>query len=233
MTRTLLAAATGVLVLAHGLHAAAASALRLRAQGNEPGWSLVVDETGLELTLAHGERRLRAASFTVDGSGGTQVYRAVAAGETIEATVTDRLCTDTMSGVPHPQTVELVAGAQRLAGCGGDPATLLQGGEWTVETIAGAPLVAGSSVTLTFDAEGHAYGKASCNRYTGGYKLTGEGLNLGPLASTMMACTTELMDQESRFLELLAQVRDFAVADDGALSLRAADGRAIAARRAG
>lgn len=230
MTKTLLATATGILILAHGLHAAA-SAPRLRAQGNKPGWSLVVDDTGLKLTLAHGERRLRAASFTLEGAGGKQVYRAVADGETIEATVTDRLCTDTMSGMPHPQTVEVVAGAERLAGCGGDPATLLQGGEWAALTIAGAPLVVGSSVTLTFDAEGHVYGQASCNRYTGGYKLTGEGLTLGPLASTMMACADELMDQEGRFLGLLAQARSFAIGGDGALSLRAADGGAIVARR--
>ena len=207
----------------------AAAAPSWRAQGNEPGWALVVDEAGLELTLAYGERHLRAASFTLDDAGGTRVYRAAADGVTIEATVTDRVCTDTMTGMPYPQTVAVVTGSDRLAGCGGDPATLLQGGEWTVETIAGTPLAAGSSVTITFDAEGHVYGKASCNRFTGGYKLTGEGLAMGPLASTMMACADGLMEQERRFLELLAEAKGFAIAADGALSLQAAPaGRALA-----
>ena len=227
MTRLRLAVAAALLALGSG-HAIAAG---FSAQGNEPGWSLVVQDERLTLTLAYGERRLEAKSFTLGSSGAARLYRAEANGERIEATVTDRICTDTMTGMPYPQTVAVAVGSERLSGCGGDPAVLLQGGEWTVLTIAGAPLVAGSTATLTFDGEGHVYGKGSCNRYTGGYKLTGEGLSTGPLASTMMACVDELMEQERRFLELLAQVQGFAIAEDGALSLRAADGRAIVARR--
>ena len=55
---------------------------------------------------------------------------------------------------------------------------------------------------------------------------------MGPIASTMMACAEPLMDQEQHFLGVLAEVRSFAIAPDGALSLRAADGREIVARRA-
>ena len=211
--------------------AAAAASPSFRAHGNEPGWSLVVEDTGLELSMAYGDRRVRVDSFTLDSMGGARVYRAVAAGEQIEATVKDQLCTDTMTGMPYPQTVQVVAGTDRLTGCGGDPATLLQGAEWTVQTIADAPLVAGSAATLTFDAEGYVYGKASCNRFTGGFKLTGESLTVGPLATTMMACQPKLMEQERKFLELLTQVQGFAIAGDGALTLRAADGQTIGARR--
>ena len=39
------------------------------------------------------------------------------------------------------------------------------------------------------------------------------------------------MEQEQRFLGLLAEVRGFEVHADGTLSLRTADGRIIAARR--
>ena len=91
--------------------------------------------------------------------------------------------------------------------------------------------MAGSAATLTFDAEGNVYGKASCNRFTGGFKLTGESLTVGPLATTMMACQPKLMEQEQKFLELLTQVQGFAIAGDGALTLRAADGQTIGARR--
>jgi heat shock protein HslJ len=47
----------------------------------------------------------------------------------------------------------------------------------------------------------------------------------------MMACEQPVMDQESTFLGLLSAVNGFAIADDGALLLKAADGRTIRARR--
>jgi heat shock protein HslJ len=47
----------------------------------------------------------------------------------------------------------------------------------------------------------------------------------------MMACAPPLMDQEERFLALLAEVRGFEIGADGALTLRTGDGRAILARR--
>lgn len=46
-----------------------------------------------------------------------------------------------------------------------------------------------------------------------------------------MACAPALMDQEARFLALLAQVQRHAFTPDGALLLIGADGQRILARR--
>jgi heat shock protein HslJ len=85
--------------------------------------------------------------------------------------------------------------------------------------------------TLAFTADSRVYGKASCNRFTAGFALTGETLTVERAASTMMACAEPVMEQELRFLELLRSVQRFTLAADGALTLHAADGRTIVARR--
>jgi heat shock protein HslJ/uncharacterized lipoprotein YbaY len=208
-----------------------AEAPAFRARGNEPGWSLVIDEAGLALTTRHGEERLAATSCTMETSGGTRRYRADADGRALAVTVEGRPCADTMSGLPHPDTVTVMVDDERLEGCGGDPLALLQGGEWVAQAIDGQPLIADSRPTLAF-ADGRVAGSASCNRYTGGFTLTGEGLAIGQVATTMMACPPELMAQEKLFLDVLAAVRSFALDPDGTLVLRTNDQRAITARKA-
>lgn len=118
-----------------------------------------------------------------------------------------------------------------LNGCGGDPAALLQGGEWVVEDLRGGGIVDRSRITLNFGTDGRVGGAASCNRYTAAYALSGEGLTISKAAATMMACAPALMQQERLFLDLLAQVRHFTLDATGALVLHAADGRTISARR--
>jgi uncharacterized lipoprotein YbaY len=75
-----------------------AEAPAFRARGNEPGWSLVIDEAGLALTTGYGEERLAVPGYTVQASAGTRRYRADVHGRALTVTVEDRLCADTMSG---------------------------------------------------------------------------------------------------------------------------------------
>ena len=64
-------------------------------------------------------------------------------------------------------------------------------GDWTVTAVRTANAVSspvpGSELTLSF-ASGTTSGYAGCNQFTGGYKLTGDDLTIGPLASTRRAC---------------------------------------------
>jgi len=201
-----------------------------RAGGNEPGWRL---DIGARLVFSTADgRRVDAPAPAPSIVAGGKHYTLNQGGNPLEVTVTDRLCYDTMSGMPYPDAVTVRLESNTLHGCGGDPAALLQGGEWRVESIGGATVVEGSSVTLDFGADGRLAGKASCNRYAGSYALNGENLVLSKMASTMMACVPDaLMQQESRFHEILNQVKRFRFGSDGALILQAGDGRTITARR--
>ena len=68
-------------------------------------------------------------------------------------------------------------------------------GDWRTTTM-------GVKQTITFDDEGKVYGDSGCNRFTGGYKVKGDRITIGPLASTMMFCEGK-MDAEQSFLTKL------------------------------
>jgi heat shock protein HslJ len=202
-----------------------------RATGNEPSWRLDIGSSEMTLLTNFGQDRLVAATPTAQVSGGATTYVARTNQGELTATIVNQLCVDSMSGMPHPQSVTVVVGGKTLTGCGGEPASLLQGVEWTVVEIGGAPLVAGSKVTLDFAPDGVVSGHASCNSFTGAYALSGEGLAISRVAGTRMMCDAALMDQERRFLDALGGVQGFSIGADGALLLRTGDGRTIKARR--
>jgi len=106
----------------------------------------------------------------------------------------------------------------------GTPAADLAAVRWVVEDIDGGGVIDRSRVTLEFDGEGRLSGHASCNRYTASYTRDGDGLTIGPAATTRMACPPALMNQERSFLDALAQVRRWAVDASGALVLAGENG---------
>ncbi len=126
----------------------------------------------------------------------------------------------TLRGKEYPECVPVPDGAAALLGA-----------EWVVEDIAGAGIVDRSHATLIFGADGRVSGSGSCNSYSAGYMVTGDSLTITQAVSTLKACVPALMSQEEKFMGLLRDVRTFAIAPDGALVLRTADGRTIKARR--
>lgn len=208
-----------------------APSLPYRATGNEPGWRLDIDATAMTLLTDHGRTRIEAPTPVAEPGDGYTRFRAPAAGAGLVATIFERRCADSMTGMPYPDAVTVAVGGRTLTGCGGDPATLLRGAEWVVEDLRGGGVVDRSRATLAFAADGRVSGRGSCNRYTASYSLTGEGMTVSKPASTMMACAPALMQQEQRFFDLLAQVRRFTIDAGGALVLHAADGGTITARR--
>jgi heat shock protein HslJ len=188
--------------------------LPLTARGNEPFWSLTITTEGSSYTDMEGVTL--DDPFTGPTPEGGSLIFSTAAGP---LRLTEALCYDSMSGMPYPFTVTLTRDGTELPGCAGDPARLLAG-EWTVTALDGTALPKGADVTLTFDAE-RISGLAACNRYSGSYELTGEGLTFGPMAGTRMACPSPLMETESAVFAAFARVTQFDIAPDGALLLKA------------
>lgn len=229
MTRLVPAAVAAVLTL--GAVAAANGVEAFQARGNEPFWSLTRDAEAITF------RPMDGAAVTVSPvprpaiEGGAEVFRGTAGGEAFVLTVADRVCTDTMSGMPFPATVTVALGDRTFEGCGGEPVALLLG-DWTVTAIDSKPPIANTEPTLAFAADGKVSGAASCNRFFGDYTLTGEGLGIGTLGASMMACEEPVMVQERAVTEILEGVTNFAIDGDGSLVLTDADGRTLTARRA-
>lgn len=202
----------------------------LRGGGNEPSWSLSIDATHVDFSADFGEIRITVALTEPQHIDGGVRYENLIEDGHMRISVFDRLCLDSMSGMPHPKTLEVTLDDRLFQGCGGNPATLLEGPEWVIEDLAGRGLIDRSQVTINFDLGERVWGRASCNNFIGGYQLTGESFTLGPAATTMMACSPDLMEQERRFLDLLSEVRQFELSDDGALHLVTHQGERILAR---
>lgn len=199
------------------------------ARGNEPGWTLEFREGRVRASLDYGTETIEAPLPAPGIADGAFVYDLSEAGLRIR--VAETLCHDGMSGMPYPQRVTVEREDRTLEGCGGDPMALLTGPEWVVEDIGGAGIIDSSRVTIAFDRDGRVSGRATCNRYTGAVELSGEGLRVGPVAATMMACPEALMVQERRFLTALETVERFDIDESGGLLLFAAGERVVTARR--
>jgi uncharacterized membrane protein len=190
-----------------------ATTLPLAARGNEPGWVVTLSHQGLSYSGQDGTTRELPLPAATQTEGGT-VFDS---GAGLALTVTDALCRDTMTGMPHPFQASLTLDGQTLPGCAGDPATLLTG-TWTLVDLPGATLPEGAEVTFEAKA-GSIFGKGGCNRYTGGLNLTGEGLSLMPGGMTMMACEEPLMQLEAAFIDRISRVGGFDIDAAGRLVL--------------
>ncbi|MBK8046078.1 MAG: META domain-containing protein [Anaerolineales bacterium] len=85
-------------------------------------------------------------------------------------------------------------------------------------------LVEGSTITADFSADGVVSGNSGCNSYSGGFTTDGEGnIQIGPLASTMMACADPgVSEQEAAYLAALGTAATYQI-DGDTMQLRTAD----------
>jgi heat shock protein HslJ len=90
---------------------------------------------------------------------------------------------------------------------------------WRAEDIGGGGIIDRSHVTLALATDSSASGSAGCNRFAGRYALTGDRLTLAGIASTKKACAPSLMEQEARYIAMLADVVRWRIELTGALVL--------------
>lgn len=118
-----------------------------------------------------------------------------------------------------------------LAACSlttGSPTASLAGSEWVLTALNGTPPLEGSQITLSFE-EDQAGGGSGCNSYGGEYTIeANDKIAFGPMLMTEMACMDPVgvMDQETAYLQTLAQTAGFEVQEDR-LILKNAAGDAI------
>ncbi|WP_171902463.1 META domain-containing protein [Sinorhizobium sp. RAC02] len=207
-----------------------AQAATFSARGNEPGWLLEITENAITFRDQDGETfSIEPVPASVAADNGA-TYSAVVGGEAFALTVADKGCSDTMTGMPYPKTVTLVVGERRLAGCGGDPASLLHG-DWKIDAIGGKAIVKKSDPTLTFAPDGRIHGNGSCNRFFGGFTLSGEGLKLSETGASMMLCDQPLMAQERALLAAFDGVTRFEVLSPTQLQLVGLSGVLVSLRK--
>jgi len=204
------------------------------ARGQEPGWRLSIDAEAIDLRAYYGEEHLNFPRVEPAISAAGLRYETETEDHRLVVLVDRQVCADTMADLVYPYRVRYTLDGDVQLGCGGDPREVLMGGEWRIERIGDQAVVPGTQPTITFfseDGENRFAGLASCNRYMGAFRVTGEGLKLTPGASTLMACIDESQAlQERRLMMLLAEVYGFGINEQGRLLLRTGGGDIIASR---
>jgi heat shock protein HslJ len=86
-------------------------------------------------------------------------------------------------------------------------------------------IIAGTEMDIQFGKDGTVSGKSGCNNYSGPYTVNGNQIKIGPLASTMMACSDPegVMDQEQQYLAALETAATYQI-EGNVLELRTSDG---------
>lgn len=114
----------------------------------------------------------------------------------------------------------MIAMALAICGCGASTAkqsnqASLAGTQWVVQTLAGQPPMAGTTLTAEF-SERDISGSAGCNHYSGSYQASDSHLTIGTVAMTEMYCTEPagLMEQEQAFLSALTAVASYRLTAD-------------------
>ena len=213
------------LLIAGNAHAAS-----LTARGNEPGWQIVITDDAIDFSTMDGVAVSVQPVPPATTANEVVVYSATIEGSPFSLVVVDKICSDTMTGMPFPKTVAVVMGDQNFIGCGGESLSLLLG-DWQVEEIGGQGVIIESEASVAFDLDGSLHGNSSCNRFFGGFALTAEGLTISDIGGTRMACDPGRMEQEQRFFSALEAVRRFESLPDGRLRLIGEDGRAVVSAR--
>jgi len=110
-------------------------------------------------------------------------------------------------------------------------ATQLEGTDWNLIQLDGAPVVAGpgakrANLVLSEDGKKLA-GSGGCNQMFGTYELEKDVLRFKPMGMTMMACLDPVMKQEQALVEALKATSSYRIVDE-VLELR--DGDRVLAR---
>lgn len=100
----------------------------------------------------------------------------------------------------------------------------LSGPAWLVEDLDGHGVIDGAEPTMAFTAEGQVSGSTGCNSYFASYRVEHDRVAIGNVATTKRACSDTVMEQERRFLDILAAAERVTLQEGGWLVLEGPGG---------
>lgn len=103
----------------------------------------------------------------------------------------------------------------------------LTGQLWMVTELGGEKPLPDTALTAEFSQDGRVAGSSGCNSYSGPYDVDGKNIEMGPFASTLMACPEQVMALEAGYLVALETASAYQISGDE-LTLKDANGKTLA-----
>ena len=173
-----------------------------RAVGQEPGWSLIIDNR--DITFIHMDgTQVRQPTPPVIGGIAGEIYQTPRIG----VNIVHVQCTDVMSGQVYRDRVQVDVDGRRFEGCGGETVAPTAGGlagtNWKVVAVNGRPTPASGPYFMNFE-EGRLGMRFGCNHMGASYRQAGNTVDLGIVTATRMACGEPAMSFEKQAGTILA-----------------------------
>jgi heat shock protein HslJ len=90
----------------------------------------------------------------------------------------------------------------------------MTGIEWRPTLLGADEIATDSGMFVLFEVDGSIRGNGGCNNFNGYLQTTDDGLSVGELAATRMACPQEIMDRELAFMQALQETTQFEMGKD-------------------
>lgn len=103
----------------------------------------------------------------------------------------------------------------------------ITGQQWRPVIIGADEVPADSGLFVVFAVDGSINGNGGCNNFVGSFESGDDGVSVGPLASTRMACPEEIMNRDDAFTRAISEVHHFEVRSNS-LQLLSADNLLLA-----
>lgn len=102
----------------------------------------------------------------------------------------------------------------------------LTGKNWRPVVVADVSMPQDPPMFVHFAVDGSVNGNSGCNQFFGNLETNDEGVSIGQMGSTSMACPPEIMDRETAFLQALQSTANFELGEN-TLQLLDADGKVL------
>lgn len=123
----------------------------------------------------------------------------------------------------------LVISGSMLTACSGNPSASLAG-TWKLISYGSpaspTPAVPDVDASVIFGSDGTLSGNVGCNSFNGSYKVDGETVTFGAIASTLMACADPIAQQEGMVFNVFVNTATFEL-DGNTLTVISADGNSV------
>ena len=99
----------------------------------------------------------------------------------------------------------------------------MTGIEWRPTRLGADEVAADSEMFVSFDVDGSIKGHGGCNKFFGSLQTTDDGLSVGELGATRMACPSQIMDREKAFMKALQDTTQFEIGENSLQLVGAGD----------
>lgn len=97
----------------------------------------------------------------------------------------------------------------------------ITGQEWRPTVVGAREIPADAGMFVRFAVDGSIEGNGGCNGFFGALKKTDDGIAVGELGATRMACPDEVMDRETAFMQALQSTARFETGENSLQLLNA------------